>query len=55
MQKELAAMRKAIEGSGDSPAQQRPMMQQHMGAMQNHWQQMHDQCCMMNPGGCPSK
>jgi hypothetical protein len=29
------------------------MMQQHMGMMQHHWQQMHDRCCMMNPANCP--
>jgi hypothetical protein len=52
MQQEMAAMRKAIEGSGDIPAERRPMMQQHMGQMEKHWQQMHDQCCMMDPAKC---
>jgi hypothetical protein len=53
MQKEMAAMRKMLEGSGDIPAGKRQMMQQHMGQMGMHWQQMHDQCCMMNPTNCP--
>jgi hypothetical protein len=53
MQKEMTAMRKALEGSGDIPAGRRQMMQQHMGGMEKHWQGMHDQCCMMNPAGCP--
>ncbi len=26
--------------------------EQHLGRMQEHWQHMHDQCCMMNPVGC---
>jgi hypothetical protein len=29
------------------------MMQQHMGQMEKHWQQMQDQCGMMNPANSP--
>lgn len=53
MQKEMGEMRKVLEGSGDIPAEKRQTMEQHMGMMQKHWQQMHDQCCMMNPANCP--
>jgi len=45
-------MRKVLEGRGDIPAEKRPMMEQHMGIMQKHWQQIHDQCCMMHLGNC---
>jgi hypothetical protein len=53
MQKEMATMRKVLEGSGDIPAEKRQMMRQNMSQMGKHWQQMHDQCCMMNPANCP--
>jgi hypothetical protein len=47
MQKEMAAMRKAIEGSADIPAEKRQMMEGHMGRMQQQMQGMQDQCRRM--------
>lgn len=52
MQKQMAEMQKTIE-AGNLPVDQRQNMMGHMGMMQQGWQGMHKQCCMMNPGGCP--
>jgi hypothetical protein len=57
LQDELAAMKTEMDGlraelqRQNAPAHG-PMMG-HMGAMQRHWQMMHDQSCGMHPQGCP--
>ena len=53
MQKELEAMRSALRESEARGAAPNPAMHRHMQGMQQHWQMMHDQSCMMAPGSCP--
>ena len=51
MQEEMKGLRKALEEKG-VPADARATMQGHMMRMDQQWQSMHKQCCMMNPAGC---
>ena len=51
MQEEMKGLRKALEEKG-VPADARATMQGHMMRMDQQWQGMHQQCCMMNPAGC---
>lgn len=50
MQEEMAALRKELE-TKDIPADRRTKMQGHMDRMDQHWQSMHQDCCMMDPNG----
>lgn len=58
LQKQLAAMQEEMKGlrqtldDGAVPADARTKMQGHMMRMDQQWQGMHQQCCMMNPAGC---
>lgn len=52
MREQMAAMQKTIDAA-KIPADQKQTMMGHMGMMQNGWQGMHQQCCMMNPAACP--
>ena len=51
MQEEMKGLRKALEDKS-VPASTRATMQGHMMRMDQQWQGMHHQCCMMNPAGC---
>jgi hypothetical protein len=53
MSRELADLKKLVEG-GDMPAQQRQRMMNHMGRMQGHMHGMMSDCCAMDPSSCPA-
>ena len=53
MKKEMDGMRTALDATRTQGGSCPDSMRGHMRGMDQHWQAMHHQSCMMNPGSCP--